>query len=630
MVPEGFNRKLTAIMSADVKEYSRLMSQDERGTIRTLTEYKEAMTILIQEYKGRVVDTPGDNLFADFGSVINAVNCAVEIQRKLAEKNADLPPARKMEFRMGINLGDVVEEEDLIYGDGVNIAARIESLADGGGVCISGTAYDQVVNKLGLEYEFLGEQEVKNIERPVRIYRVLSSPGSVTHKVVKAKTTTAKNWRKVVLTLSVILFIGAAVGTIWNLYFRFAVEPASLEKMAYPLPEKPSIAVLPFTNMSADKDQEYFADGITEDIITALSKVSGLFVIARNSTFIYKGKAVKVREVAEGLGVRYIIEGSVRRSENRMRINVQLIDALKGNHIWAERYDRERKDLFAVQDDVTQRVVSELAVTLKVSEQERLFRRHTENLAAYETFLHARRVLKPSDEATLQAKKLFERVIELDPHFAGGYAGLSFVYARAVRHGFSASPEEDMERSLKLAQRAVATDETFGWSYLALGSAYLNKREHDKAVATMEEWIRIQPGFADAYKFMGFFLHWAGRGDDALDSYKITMRLNPVDLETRIMLGIAYFTAGRYEDAIATINKNYAEFARKGYVGLFFLAASYAAIGQLEKAREVMKVCLEKHPSFTLSSYPHLRLYKRTKDRDRYANFLRRAGMPEK
>lgn len=477
----------------------------------------------------------------------------------------------------------------------------------------------------------MGEQSVKNIAEPIHVYRVLVEPEAA-GKVIGEKRFLGRISRKKAVAAIIVLFIvaGSLIG--WNIYLQQPkkVEHASIEKMIYPLPEKPSIAVLPFDNMSADKDQEYFAEGITEDIITSLSKVSGLFVIARNSTFFYKDKAVKVREVAEDLGVRYILEGSVRRSGDRMRINVQLIDALKGNHLWAERYDRESQDLFAVEDDVVQRVVSELAVTLKVSEQERLFRRHTENLEAYETFLHARRALKPSKEATLQAKKLFERVMELDPHFSGGYAGLSFVNARMVRHGFSASTEEDMEQSLKLAQQAVAIDETFGWSYLALGSAYLNIREHDKAIATMEEWIRIQPGFADAYKYMAFFLHWAGRGDDAIDSYKISIRLNPIDLVTGLMLGMAYFTAERHEDAIATINQNYSEFARKGYVGLFFLAASYAAIDQNEKAREVMKACLDKHPRFTLSSYPHLWLYKRTEDRDRYANLLRKAGMPEK
>jgi len=246
MVQEGLKRKLTAILSADVKEYSRLMSQDERGTIRTLTTYKEAMTKLIQEYKGRVVDSPGDNLLADFSSVVDAVNCTVEIQRELSERNAELPSARQMEFRIGINLGDVVEEEGRIYGDGVNIAARVEGLAEGGGICISGTVYDQIKNKLGLEYDYLGEQTVKNIPEPVRIYRVLSVPGAAAHRVIEAKKTLGRKWRKVSLAIAVVLVMGAAAGTIWRFYFRPSVEPASMEKMAFKLPDKPSIAVLPF------------------------------------------------------------------------------------------------------------------------------------------------------------------------------------------------------------------------------------------------------------------------------------------------------------------------------------------------------------------------------------------------
>ena len=255
---EGFKRKVTAILSADVVGYSRLMDDNEEATIRTLNDYRVSITSLIQQYRGRVVDCPGDNLLAEFVSVVDAVNCAVEIQRDLAEKNAELPHVRQMEFRIGINLGDVVEEKDCIYGDGVNIAARIEGLADGGGICISGTAYDQVVDKLGLEYEFLGEREVKNIERPVRVYHVLSYPGAAAHRVVRAKTATARKWRKVILAIAVIIVIGAAVGTIWHLYFRPSVEPASVEKMAFPLPDKPSIAVLPFVNMGGDPEQEYF------------------------------------------------------------------------------------------------------------------------------------------------------------------------------------------------------------------------------------------------------------------------------------------------------------------------------------------------------------------------------------
>jgi len=323
MEREGTTRKLAAILCADVKEYSRLMSQDERGTIRTLTAYKEAMTNLIQDYKGRVVDAPGDNLLAEFGSVVDAVNCAVEIQRDLAERNADLPAARQMEFRIGINLGDIVEEEKRIYGDGVNIAARVEGLADGGGVCISGNVHEQIEGKIGLEYEYLGEQKVKNIEKPVRVYRVLSIPGAAAHRVVKARSAMKKRWRKAALAVVAVLLMvgGGFLG--WNFYQQHSTDlmVASFEKeTALPIPEKPSIAVLAFENLSGDPEQEYFSDGLSESIITRLARSRDMFVIARNSSFVYKGKPVDVRQVGRELGVRYILEGSVQKAGERIRI----------------------------------------------------------------------------------------------------------------------------------------------------------------------------------------------------------------------------------------------------------------------------------------------------------------------
>jgi TolB-like protein/class 3 adenylate cyclase len=340
MTEQGFKRKLTAILSADVKDYSRLMGLDEESTIRTLTNYRSAMTTLIQQHRGRVVDAPGDNLLAEFASVVDAVNCAVEIQRELAERNAELPEERKMLFRIGVNLGDVVEEEDRIYGDGVNITARLESLAEAGGICISGIVYDQIETKLDLEYEYLGEQEVKNIAKPVRVYRVLSYPGAAAHRVIQAKKAVGRKWRKAALALGAVVLLAVGAVLIWNFLFRPAPSPgevATVEKMAFPLPDKPSIGVLPFTNMSGDAEQEYFADGMTDDLITDLSKVGGLFVIARNSMFTYKGKPVKVNQVAEELGVRYVLEGSVRRAGDQVRINAQLIDTTTGGHLWAER-----------------------------------------------------------------------------------------------------------------------------------------------------------------------------------------------------------------------------------------------------------------------------------------------------
>jgi len=353
MNAEEFKRKLSAILSADVEGYSRLMDDDEEATVRTLTSYRTAIADLVQQFRGRIVDTPGDNILTEFTSVVDAVNCAVEIQRDLAERNTELPYNRQMQFRIGVNLGDVIEEDGRIYGDGVNIAARVESLSEAGGICISGRAHDQVENKLGLEYEDLGKHEVKNISRPIQVYRVLSYPGAAAHRVVQAKTNLGRRWRKIGLSVAVVVLVVAALG-IWQFYMRRpTVEPALVEKMAFPLPEKPSIAVLPFDNMSGYPEQEFFSDGITEEIISSLSKTDQLFVIARNSTFTYKGKPVKVRQVAEELGVRYVLEGSVRKSENRVRITAQLIDAITGHHLWADRYDRDIKDIFALQDETT-------------------------------------------------------------------------------------------------------------------------------------------------------------------------------------------------------------------------------------------------------------------------------------
>lgn len=376
MTEVGFKRKLAAILSADVEGYSRLMDDDEEATVRTLTAYRNAITDLVQQFRGRVVDAPGDKILAEFSSVVDAVNCAVEIQRDLAERNADLAYKRKMEFQIGVNLGDVIEEDGRIYGDGVNIAARVESLAEAGGICISGIAYNQVANKLDLGYEDLGEHQVKNISTPIPVYRVLSFPGAAAHRVVQAKEATRRKWRKTAYAAAVVVVIVAALG-IWQFYLRRpSVEPASVDKMAYALPDKPSIAVLAFDNLTGDPSQEYFSDGIAEEIITSLSKVAELFVIARNSSFSYKGKPIKIQQVSEELGVRYVLEGSVRKSNDKVRITAQLIDAIWGQHLWAESYDRDSQDIFEVQDEITMNIVTGLRVKLTEGEQARFWRKN--------------------------------------------------------------------------------------------------------------------------------------------------------------------------------------------------------------------------------------------------------------
>jgi TolB-like protein/class 3 adenylate cyclase len=359
MMEERPKRKLSAILSADVKGYSRLMQEDDLVTIRTLEDYRALMAEVIRKYRGRVVDSPGDNVLAEFSSVVDAVESAVEVQQELKAKNEELPENRRMEFRIGINLGDVVEEGERIYGDGVSIAARIEGLAEGGGICISRSAFGQVKNKLNLGYAYLGEHSVKNIAEPVQVYRVLMEPKAA-GKVIGERMPISRRWRWAVVALVVV--VGAFA--FWNFYFRPPFEPASSERMAFPLPDLPSVAVLAFDNLTGDPGQEYFSDGIAEEIITALSKTPRLFVIARQSSFSYKGKPVKIQQVAEELGVQYVVEGSVRKAADQVRIAAQLIDALTGHHIWAETYDFILENIFAIQDEIAMKIITALRVQL--------------------------------------------------------------------------------------------------------------------------------------------------------------------------------------------------------------------------------------------------------------------------
>jgi len=579
-------RKLAAIFCADVKGYSRLMADDEEATVRTITAYREVMTGLAKEHRGKVVDAKGDNVLAEFASVVDAVRCAVEVQKELKEKNSELPEHRRMEFRIGINLGDVIEEEGAIYGDGVNIAARIEALAEGGGICISRTSFDQIKNKLNRKYEYLGEHAVKNIAEPVRVYKVLMEP-------------------------------------------RTSILETSRELK---LPETPSIAVLPFVNMSADPEQEYFSDGITEDIITNLSKVSTLFVVSRNSSFFYKGKQVKIEEVARELGVQYILEGSVRQAGSRVRITAQLIDGSKGRHVWADKYDRELKDIFAVQDEVTQKVVSELALSLRATESDRLARKHTESFEAYDMYLRAFReqdVLKK--ENYLKSIEMSQRVIDLDPKFAGGYQLQSVAFSRAIRLGWSETPHEDMEKALELAQKAISVDDQFPASYMALASVYLIEGKQDEAVDAANRAATLVPGDSDTILYYGFYLHWAGRGPEAVDAVKKSMELNPMYLHGRFpgyldFMGYACFTAGLYKEAIEAMKRAIHRYgpapARHP-----FLIASYSALGSMEEAKEAARQWLKANPSFNLSSWGFGHLYKRSEDRERLYEALRKAGL---
>ena len=601
MSMESFKRKLTAILSADVKDYSRLMGEDEAATVRTITAYREVMTTLIQDHRGRVVDSPGDNILAEFASVVNAVQCAVEIQRVLKARNAQLPQNRRMAFRIGINLGDVIEEEGRIYGDGVNIAARIEGLAEPGGICISGTVYEHIQNKLALRNEYLGEHAVKNIAEPVRVYRVSLGPEAPA-EVGKQKRGRLGRWQWVVLVVVATLVLGAGATAIWYYALRPSPpsETASERTPAHELNDRPSIAVLPFDNMSGDPEQEYFSDGITEDLITDLAKISGLFVIARNSVFVYKGEGVNIQEVGQELGVEYIVEGSVRKANGKVRITAQLIETTTGGHLWAERYDRDLEDVFALQDEVVEKIVTALAVTLTEDEQERLAHDETGNMEAYD---YAQRGWwyhhQFTVETNVQARLMFERAIELDPAYADAYAGLGFTYYEEWAQYWSQDPRS-LERAHELAQNAIALNDSHAGAHTLLSHVYLWRKQHDLAIVEQERAVALDPSRADHHRDLAEVQIFAGRLEEAVESVETAIRLNPhYPVHYPFTLGLAYAMQQQYEKAIAALKE--ALTLNPFFLGSHLvLAFTYSETGQDEAARYHLEEALKTSPQLSL------------------------------
>ena len=583
MATQDFKRKLTAILSADVKGYSRLMGEDEEATVRTITAHREVIGSSVRKYRGRVVDSPGDNILAEFASVIDAVRSAVEIQEELKTRNAELPEKRKMEFRIGLNLGDLIHEEERIYGDGVNVAARVESLAEAGGICVSGTVFDHIENKLPLGYEYLGERSVKNITKPVRVYKVLMSPDAV----------------------------GKVIGE---------------EKMAFPLPEKPSLAVLPFDNLSGDSSQDYFSDGITENIITALSTVSNLFVIARNSSFTYKGKPVKVQQVAEELGVRYVLEGSVQRSGDRVRITAQLIDALKGHHLWAENYDRNLKDIFTLQDEVTKEIITALQVKLTQGEQARLEAKGTDNLKAYLKFMQAREyICEFNIESIALAKQLAEEAIALDPEYGSTYRLLGITHWHDTWIGTSKSPKQSLAKAIELVQKAIELDD--GYAHSVLGFLLLQIRQYDKAVAEAERGVALNPSSADSHAWLGVTLRFSGRYQEAIPEFEKAIHLNPIPPSWYLHnLGSVYFGSGRYEEGIKECEKAVLLEPDSLYARLD-LAAVYGFAGRDEESRAEATEVLRMNPKFSLEEFGKRSISRNQEDKERYIGALRKAGL---
>jgi len=515
--------------------------------------------------------------------VIDAMHSAVEIQEELQTRNAELPEDRKMEFRIGVNLGDLIHEEERVYGDGVNVAARVESLAEAGGICVSGTVFDHIENKLPLGYEYLGERSVKNITKPVRVYKVLMEPDAV----------------------------GKVIGE---------------EKMALPLPDKPSLAILPFDNLSGDSSQDYFSDGITENIIAALSTLSNLFVIARNSTFTYKGKPVKVQQVAEELGVRYVLEGSVQRSGDRVRITAQLIDALKGHHLWAENYDRNLKDIFTLQDEVTKEIVTALHVKLTQGEQARLEAKGTDNLKAYLKFMQAREYISEVNiEHIALGRQLVEEAIALDPQFGAAHRLLGVTHWHDTWMGISKSPKQSLAKAIELVQKAIELHD--GYAHSVMGFLLSQIGQYDKAVAEAERGVALNPNSADSHAFLGITFRFSGRYQEAIPVLEKAVRLNPIPPGWYLQnLGAVYFRTGRYKEGI----KECEEAVRLEPNSLYSrleLTAVYSLAGLDEKARAEATEVLRMNPKFSVEEFGKRFTSKDQESKEKFLGALRKAGL---
>ncbi len=587
MEDAGITRKLAVILAADVAGYSRLMAADDEGTFATLNVRRQVIDELITRHHGRIFTTAGDSVMAEFASPVEAVRCAAAIQQEIERRNADLPEPRRMLFRVGVNLGDVMVGGDNLFGDGVNVAARLEGMAEPGGICISGAVYDQIRNKVDVNFDDLGERSLKNIGYPIRVFGVrrdgAAGPGPLPEGPAGTSPT----------------------------------RPSAL----------PSMAVLPFANLGGDPEQEYFADGITEDLITELSRFQELRVIARNSVLIYKTKPVRVQEVGRDLGVRYVLEGSVRKAGGRVRITAQLVDAGTGHHLWAERFDRDLADIFAVQDEVTGRIVATLAGKLAESERRRARSGQTENLEAYDCVLRGRELWErftPKDNR--EARRLYEKAIELDPDYARAYASLAWTYLVEHSERWGNTEDQPLERALEFAREGVMVNPASHSNHLALGQVCLSKGLYEEALEALETAIQLNPNDADGYAFLARALSFAGRADEAIDLMAKAQRLNPAAPHWYAWnLGMAYYLARRYEESVSALRKG----RPLGSMAYRWLAAAYGQLGRELEAKAATEEYLQRTPDFSLASHLEMLPFQHAEDREHYAAGLRKAGLPE-
>jgi len=576
-------RKLSAILSADVKGYSLLMADDETHTIQTLKAYRNLMSDLIHQHSGRVVDNPGDNLLAEFSSAVDAVECAVQIQNRLKKENAKFVEDKRLQFRIGINIGDVVQEGKRIYGSGVNVAARIEGLAEPGGVCISRGLYDQVKDKLELGYDYIGEHAVKNIKEPVRVYKILMDADA--HK--------------------------------------------DLEQEKNALPEKPSIAVLPFNNMSGDPEQEFFSDGFTEDIITTLAKIHNMFVVARESSFTFKGKSLKIQEIGRDLGVRYVMEGSIQKFGDQIRITAQLIDATNGHHLWAEKYDRELKDIFAMRDEITMKIAAALQVKLTEGEsanwgpETKSFEAYIKVLQSVEHF----NAFTPDDN--ILARQKAKEALDLDPNYSSATEMFAWTLLMDGVYGTSKTPEKSIEQAFELAQKVLDQGDSDAGAHFLMGYAYSQRGQFDKAISELEIARDLFPNNADINAGLGMVLNAAGKPEEAINALKKAMRLNPIPPGWYISwLGEAYRLTGQYEKAVHEYKKAI-QLQPDDMFSHLNLALCYVKLGQKADAHAEVKEVLRINPKFSAESYANHTPFKDEASKKFFIDNMRKAGLPE-
>jgi len=625
-------RKLAAILSADAVGYGRLMGEGASGILNTLNTHLRLMGSLIETHGGRVVDSPGGSLLAMFDSAAEAVQCAIEIQEQLGARNEAFPEAGRIPFRIGVHLGEVTEEEGNVRGEGVQVAALLEGMAGVGGICISGSAYLQVKGRLKAEYESLGEHRVENIAEPVRAYRVLKKPEKSIHVFGKTWLLSHLETRLDIIKL-IVLAMSVLVGIagLWNTYFRSAPPPAgvaSVQRMALPLPDKPSIAVLPFENMTGDPKQEYFADGFTEQIITSLSKIPALFIISRTSSFSYKDKPVKVQQVSEELGVRYVLEGSVQKSSGRIRINVQLIDAISGRHVWAQSYDRDLKDIFGLQDEVILKIASAMSVNLTAGEQARGWAQGTKSLEAYLKLMQGREyLLKQNRESVALARRMAEETIALDPKYAEAYLLLGSTHMNDVYLGTS-RPKESIAKAIELTQKALAMNGSLAEARSRLGVLYSWSGRYDEGIAEAERGVELDPNSGRANFNLALVLRYAGRSKEAIPVIQRALRLEPMAPDIYVQnLALVYFQTGDCKEAVATCEKGLKR-QPDNLSARVIMATVYGACGREAEARKEASEVLRINPKFTVESFARILPYRNPSDRERTAQGLRKAGLP--